>query len=138
MVSLEFNGLGADEINRHPEAQVLLVTKDNLTKATGKVLDWLTWASSPLTGDPFSSHPSPSTGEDSGEGDIPSARRTRSLPRNTPSISLMRASAVEAIRVHNLELARSNPAPATEYILTAPPGEEPICFQAVDNFRENP
>jgi hypothetical protein len=42
MVSLEFNGLGADEIKRHPEVKVLLVTRDNRTEVMNKVLNWLT------------------------------------------------------------------------------------------------
>ena len=29
MVPVEFDGLGAAEIKRHPEVEVLLVTKDN-------------------------------------------------------------------------------------------------------------
>jgi hypothetical protein len=29
MVSLEFNGLGADQIKRYPEVETLLVTRDN-------------------------------------------------------------------------------------------------------------
>jgi hypothetical protein len=37
MVALEFDGLGAGEIKRHPEADVLLVTRDNRAKAMGKV-----------------------------------------------------------------------------------------------------
>jgi nucleoside-triphosphatase THEP1 len=41
MVSLEFNGLGADEIKRRPEVEVLLVTRDNRTEVMRKVLDWL-------------------------------------------------------------------------------------------------
>jgi len=31
MVSLEFNGSGAGEIKRHPQAEMLLVTRDNHT-----------------------------------------------------------------------------------------------------------
>jgi nucleoside-triphosphatase THEP1 len=42
MVSPEFNGLGADEIKRHPEVEVLLVTRDNRTEVMRKVLDLLT------------------------------------------------------------------------------------------------
>ena len=41
MVSLEFNGLGADEIKRHPEVETLLVTRDNRTEVMKKVLSWL-------------------------------------------------------------------------------------------------
>ena len=41
MVCLELNGLGADEIKRHPEVEVLLVTRDNRTEAMGKVLNWV-------------------------------------------------------------------------------------------------
>jgi nucleoside-triphosphatase len=32
----------ADEIKRHPEVEMLLVTKDNRTEVMGKVLNWLT------------------------------------------------------------------------------------------------
>jgi len=32
----------ADEIKRHPEVEVLLVTRDNRTEVTRKVLNWLT------------------------------------------------------------------------------------------------
>jgi len=42
MVSLELNGLGADEIKRHPEVEVFLVTRDNRTEIMKKVLTWLT------------------------------------------------------------------------------------------------
>jgi hypothetical protein len=42
MVSLEFNGLGAGEIKRRPEVEVLPATKDNRTEVTKKVLTWLT------------------------------------------------------------------------------------------------
>ena len=31
----------ADEIKRHPEVEVLLVTRDNRTEAMKKVLDWI-------------------------------------------------------------------------------------------------
>jgi nucleoside-triphosphatase THEP1 len=31
----------ADEIKRHPEVEVLLVTKDNRTEIIRKVMDWL-------------------------------------------------------------------------------------------------
>jgi hypothetical protein len=41
MVPLEFNGLGADEIKRHPEVETLLVTRDNRTEVMRKVLNWL-------------------------------------------------------------------------------------------------
>ena len=41
MMSLEFNGLGADEIKRHPEFETLLVTRDNRTEIMKKVLNWL-------------------------------------------------------------------------------------------------
>ena len=41
MVSLEFNGLGADEIKRHPEVEVLWVTRDSHTEVMKKVLSWL-------------------------------------------------------------------------------------------------
>ena len=52
MVSLEFfpkkvlssimlNPPFADEIKRHPEVEVLLVTTDNRTEVMRKVLDWL-------------------------------------------------------------------------------------------------
>jgi nucleoside-triphosphatase len=34
----------ADEIKRHSEVEVLLVTRDNRTEVTNKVLDWLTEA----------------------------------------------------------------------------------------------
>jgi hypothetical protein len=44
MVSLEFNGLGAGEIKRRPEVEVLPATKDNRTEVTKKVLTWLTEA----------------------------------------------------------------------------------------------
>ena len=47
MVSLEFNGLGAGEIKRHPGIEILLVTRDKPTSVTKKVLNWLTQASSP-------------------------------------------------------------------------------------------
>ena len=39
MVCLELNGLGADEIKRHPEVEVLLVTRDNRTEVMKKILD---------------------------------------------------------------------------------------------------
>jgi hypothetical protein len=55
-----------------------------------------------------------------------------------PVNCLIKASAVETIRADNLKVTGSNPAPATECILRAPPGEAPFCFQAVDNFDENP
>jgi nucleoside-triphosphatase THEP1 len=54
MVSLEFfpkKVLGtvmlnphpfADEIKRHPEIEVLLVTRDNRTEVMNKLLNWLT------------------------------------------------------------------------------------------------
>jgi hypothetical protein len=42
MVSLEFNGLGADEIKRHPEVETLLVTRDNRTEVMRKIQNWLT------------------------------------------------------------------------------------------------
>jgi nucleoside-triphosphatase THEP1 len=42
MVSLEFNGLGADEIKRRPEVETLPVTRDNRTEVMKKVLNWLT------------------------------------------------------------------------------------------------
>jgi hypothetical protein len=42
MVSLEFNGLSADEIKRHPEIEVLLVIRDNRTEVMRRVLNWLT------------------------------------------------------------------------------------------------
>jgi len=32
----------ADEIKRHPEVEVLLVTRDNRTEVMNKVLAWLT------------------------------------------------------------------------------------------------
>jgi len=41
-VSLEFNGSGGDEIKRHPEVEVLLVTRDKRTELMNKVLKWLT------------------------------------------------------------------------------------------------
>jgi len=40
-VSLEFNGLDADEIKHHPEVETLLVTRDNRTGVMNKVLNWL-------------------------------------------------------------------------------------------------
>ena len=42
IVSLEFNGLGADEIKSHPEVETLMVTRDNRTEVMNKVLNWLT------------------------------------------------------------------------------------------------
>ena len=41
MVSLEFNGLGAGEVKRHPEAETLLVTRGNRTEVMKKVLNRL-------------------------------------------------------------------------------------------------
>jgi hypothetical protein len=41
MLFLEFSGLGAHQIKRHPQVQTLLVTAGNCTTVTGKVLDWL-------------------------------------------------------------------------------------------------
>ena len=49
----------ADEIRRRPEAEVLLVARDNRTEVMRKVLTCLMYDSSPLTG------------EDLGEGDTP-------------------------------------------------------------------
>jgi hypothetical protein len=57
-------------IKLHPEIETLLVTGDNRTDIIKKVLNWLTKDSSPSTGDALSSHSSPLTGEDLGEGDI--------------------------------------------------------------------
>ena len=42
MVSLEFDGLGADEIKGHLEVEMLLVTGDNRTEVMRKILNWLT------------------------------------------------------------------------------------------------
>jgi hypothetical protein len=42
MVSMEFNGLDADEIKHHPEVETLLITRDNRTEVMKKVLNWLT------------------------------------------------------------------------------------------------
>jgi len=39
--SLEFSGLGAGEIERHPEVEVLLATGDNRAEVMKKVLNWL-------------------------------------------------------------------------------------------------
>jgi L-lysine 2,3-aminomutase len=44
MVSLEFDGLGAGEIKRHPEIGTLLVTGGNCADVMTKVLNWLTEA----------------------------------------------------------------------------------------------
>jgi hypothetical protein len=41
MVSLEFDGLGAGEIKRHPEVETLPVTRANRTEAMRKVLNRL-------------------------------------------------------------------------------------------------
>ena len=53
MVSLEFNGLDADEIKRQPEIETLLVTRDNRTEVMKKVLDWpaegINWGSPSLS-----------------------------------------------------------------------------------------
>jgi hypothetical protein len=42
MASVEFNGLVAGEIKRHPEVEPLRVTGDTHAKAVKKVLNWLT------------------------------------------------------------------------------------------------
>jgi hypothetical protein len=39
--SLEFSGLGAGEIKRHPHVETVLVTGDKRTEVMRKVLDWL-------------------------------------------------------------------------------------------------
>jgi hypothetical protein len=39
--SLEFNGLGADEIKRRPEVETLLVMRDTHTEVMNKILNWL-------------------------------------------------------------------------------------------------
>ncbi len=44
MVSLEFDGLGAGEIKRHPEIGTLLVTGGNCADVMTKVFNWLTEA----------------------------------------------------------------------------------------------
>jgi nucleoside-triphosphatase len=41
----------ADQIKRHPEVEVVLVTRDNRTEVMKKVLNWLTQDSSPWTGE---------------------------------------------------------------------------------------
>jgi hypothetical protein len=41
MVSLEFSGLGAGEIKRHPEVKTLLATGDNRTDVIRGVSNWL-------------------------------------------------------------------------------------------------
>jgi hypothetical protein len=43
VVPVEFDGLGAAEIKRHPEIEVLLVTKDNRAEVAKKVPNWLRW-----------------------------------------------------------------------------------------------
>jgi len=112
MVSLEFfpkRVLGtimlnphpfADEIKRHPEVETLLITRDNPSEVTKEVITWLM------------------AGVNWGRC---------SLPLNIPPICLIRASAVETVRAHNLKVTGSSPAPATEWILRAPPGEVPFC-----------
>jgi hypothetical protein len=92
----------ADEIERHPEVETLLVTRDNRTGAMKEVLDRPTEIiclsldplviarsgsdeaiSSPSTCSPYDS--SRRAGEDSGEGDISVPQRSApcSLPLNT-------------------------------------------------------
>jgi hypothetical protein len=39
MVSIKFNGSGADEIKRHPQIEVLLATRHNRLKLMNKVLN---------------------------------------------------------------------------------------------------
>jgi hypothetical protein len=46
VVPVEFDGLGAAEIKRHPELEVLLVTKDTQAEVAKKVSNWLKWISS--------------------------------------------------------------------------------------------
>lgn len=46
MVPVEFDGSGEAEIKRHPEVEVLLVTKGNRAEVAKKVSNWLNWMSS--------------------------------------------------------------------------------------------
>jgi hypothetical protein len=41
MASLLFSGVSAGEIKRHPEVEMLLVTRGNRNEAVKEILDWL-------------------------------------------------------------------------------------------------
>ena len=84
VVSLEFDGLGAGGIKRHPEAETLLVTGDKRAEVMREALTCLMYDSSPLTGEDL--EPVLSLSKD--EGDTPpTALCPPSLPLNIPSES---------------------------------------------------
>ena len=78
----------AGEIKRHPELEALPATRDNRAEVMRKVLIWLMYDSSPLTG------------EDLGGGDTPpTALCTPSLPLYIPSESASDDNLAEWTRV---------------------------------------